>query len=450
MTADLRASGPASPAPAARPGLLGIWALDLIYTVIVLIPLKLYTLWQMVAKGRHRRSWFGKWGFGLARATRGIASGGIWVHAVSVGEARAALPVVEALQCRYPGTHIQISTTTETGQDTARKIFPGLPVLWFPYDISFNIARWFRRLQPRLIILMEGDLWPNFNRLAARRGIPVVLVNGKISDRTARRYARAMRSPLAPLTRAMWRPLRAVCVQSELDRERCLPMVSDPSALHVTGNVKFDFTPPPITDDQRAQWRTHLGLKENQPVIIAGSTHPTEETLLVHALGAVRLSHPETHLIIVPRHPERFGDVVHEMSETGLRVQRWTHADGTGAHITVVDEMGLLQSLYSLATVAVVGGSFVDVGGHNILEPAAFGVPVVFGPHMHAQRAMRMVLLDAKGGLQVAPDDLGQVLTELIGDESRRRRLGENGRAAVQASQGSAERCVEIIDALLR
>ncbi|MBN1476173.1 3-deoxy-D-manno-octulosonic acid transferase [Candidatus Sumerlaeota bacterium] len=435
-----------------QPSLLGLALVDLGYALAFPFVMP-YLLWCMAVKGKHRHSLWGQWGIGLARATRGFQGPSIWVHAVSVGEVRAAVPVVRRLRERFPDDRIVITTTTETGQSTAREIFGDDLVWWYPWDFSFIIARWFRALRPRLVIIMEVDLWPNFVRIAARRGVPVAVVNGKLSDKTHRRYGRLMRLGMKTLVHRMWQRVSALCVQTDLDRDRFLPLAADPAIVHVTGNVKFDFATPEISDADRRGWRDRMGLRDGQPVIVVGSTHRSEEALALDAFARVRARHPDAHLILVPRHPERFDEVAGLVEHSPFSGQRWSQARGEGADITVVDEMGLLQGLYSLATVAVVAGSFVPVGGHNILEPAQFGVPVLFGPHMHAQRGMRRVILRADAGIQISECDgemLARTLMDLLADPDRRRRMGECGIRAVEESRGSAERSVEIVGALIR
>jgi 3-deoxy-D-manno-octulosonic-acid transferase len=435
-----------------RPSLLGLVLVDLGYTLAFPFVMP-YMLWTMAVKGKHRRSLWGQWGIGLARATQGFQGPSIWVHAVSVGEVRAAVPVVRQLRERFPDHRIVITTTTETGQGTAREIFGDDLVWWYPWDFSFITARWYRALQPSLVIIMEVDIWPNFVRIAARRRVPVVVINGKLSDKTHRRYGRLMRWGLRMLALRVWQRVSALCVQTELDRERFLPLAADPAIVHVTGNVKFDFATPEISDEDCRGWRDRMGLRDDQPVIVVGSTHRSEEELLLHAFAHVRERHPEAHLILVPRHPERFDEVAGLVAQSPFTCQRWTQAHGEGADITVVDEMGLLLGLYSLATVAVVAGSFVSIGGHNILEPAQFGVPVVFGPHMHSQRGMRRVILNAEAGIQIPEIDgeaIAGTLVDLLSDPERRRQMGQRGLQAVEGSRGSAKRSVDIVEALMR
>ncbi|NUP89028.1 MAG: 3-deoxy-D-manno-octulosonic acid transferase [Candidatus Sumerlaeia bacterium] len=442
--------GPAQDTPASRrPSAAGTLLFDAAY-LLILPFLTVHALWSMAVRGRHRRSFPGKWGVGLARATRGVTRPSIWVHAVSVGEVRAAKPLVAELARRFPSHSVVLTTTTETGLDTARELYPGSLVWWFPFDLSVNVRRWFRRLRPVIVIIVELDLWPNVVRLAARRGVPVAAVNAKLSDRSCRRYQSLLRGPLAPLIHAMWRPLRLVCVQTDLDRERMAPLVPETAAIHVTGNIKLDFPSPQISAEDRAAWRRRLRVREDQALIVAGSTHAGEEALLLSAVAAVRQAHPGVHLLLVPRHPERFAEVAGMADASGLGAQRWTSPASGAVSVTVVDTMGVLLGLYSLATVAVVCGSFVPVGGHNILEPAQFGVPVVFGPHTHAQRGLVKLLLEAGGGHQVTADKLAETLTRLLADPSECLRLGQAGREAVLRNQGSTARCLDLISPLIR
>lgn len=435
-------------APVPRPGLALSLILDLAY-LLLMVPVSLYHFYTMIFKKKHRQSHWGQWGVGLDAALRDYPGGGIWIHAISVGEARAAQPVVAAIRKHHPNMPIFISTTTETGQATARGLFSDCKVWWFPWDISFVIARWMRRVRPELVIILENDLWPNFVRSAVRRGTPVTMINGKISDRTSRRYQRLLHSPLASLVKVMWGGISALCVQTGLDRERIVPLVGDASRVHVTGNVKFDFPPPQISVSDQEQWRKHIGLVEGQPVIVAGSTHGGEERVVLQAFQRVRTHHPNCHLLVVPRHPERFDEVTAFLAESDFSVQRWSQSRGDRADITVVDQMGLLTGLYSIATVAVVCGSFTKIGGHNILEPAQFGIPVIYGPHMHAQRGMKRILERAKGGLQVEASDLGPAIDRLLADPEERHEVGEAARSAVLNTRGSAERSVDVVRVLL-
>ena len=415
---------------------------DLLYLMStpVLLP---YLGWRRVARGKYTESARGMRGQWLpaGEAARPFRNGSIWIHAVSVGEVTAARAIAPGLRRLLPELPLVVSTVTETGQRTAREAFPDDHITYFPADLSRNVARFQQTFQPRIFVLLETEIWPNFLTLAARRGTPCFMVNGKLSERSFPRYRR-FRGVLRPALDA----LRGICTQTRLDAERFGALGIPPGRIRVTGNCKFDVAYPTLTEEERTGMMAEFGMDPGRVWIVAGSTHPGEERVMLRALGEVRGSVPEAGLVLCPRHPERFEEVARQAAEAGWRVGRASRAgEVADPEVVVLDRMGVLARTYGLGRVAVVAGSFGRVGGHNLLEAAAHGVPVVYGPAMHAQREIVRLFEQAGAGVQVEPAGLGGELGRLMTDEAARQQEGDRSLRAVAASRGSADRALEAI-----
>lgn len=380
----------------------------------------------------------------------------IWVHSVSVGEVAAAEPLVRALGKRFPGHEVVVTTSTTTGQAVALRKFPDKRVSYFPIDFSWAVKRVFDALRPSLVVLVELELWPNFLFEARRRGVPVVVVNGRISERSFRRYSWAR--SLAFLRRFL--PLEGVaryCVQTEQYASRFERLGVEPGKIVVTGSMKYDnVLTAATTAEAAAEARAALGLEPGSVVWIAGSTHSPEERLLVEVFQRLRASRPELRLVVAPRHNERAAEVRQLVEAAGLvPVLRSEQKNGGGARpqgsssVVIVDTLGELSRLYAAADLVFVGGSLIPHGGQNILEPAALGKPVLFGPH--AQNFQESVdrLLAARGAIQVASaTELEARLAELLADPELARSLGARALAAIEAAKGATDRTVAVLEQL--
>ena len=365
-----------------------------------------------------------------------------WVHAVSVGEAIAAAPLLEGLRRAYPALPLVVSTVTETGARVVRDRFAGLAThRYFPVDFASVTRRVIGSIGPAFFVCMETELWPNTLRALAARGVPTMIANGRLSDRSFRRY-RLVRT-------AMRRVLADVSVfgmQSAEDARRVIALGAPPERVVVTGNLKAE----PLADPAGAVdlWHRLLGLAADQPVWIAGSTHRGEEEAVLDAHCRALLDRPNLALVLAPRHPERVGEVVGVLKARGIASVRRSDlpARRSPGAVIVLDTVGELAQLYAIADVVFVGGSLAPLGGHNMLEPALRGKPVLFGPHTHNFREAASVLVSSGGGLVVHDaGELGAELKRLLADGGLRARLGAAGRDAVIARHGAVRATLDLI-----
>ena len=375
-----------------------------------------------------------------------VRSGGIWVHAVSVGESIAAAPMVRELLKRYPALPITVTCMTPTGSEQIRKLFGGqVGHAYLPYDLPWLQRRLLRRLQPKIGIIMETELWPNLVAEAGRARVPLVLANARLSARSARGYQR-----VGALVRPMFAALDWVAVQSQAEALRFIELGVGREQMQVTGSIKFDFRPDPQQVQQAQELRARWG--SDRPVWIAASTHAGEDEQVLRAHRQVLDTLPDALLILVPRHPERFDSVARQVSETGFGMVRRSSGALPAAdqQVLVGDTMGELVFLYACADLAFVGGSLVPNGGHNYLEPAALGLPVLSGPHRFNFTEISE-LLEGAGALQVVADKtaLAVAVQQWLQDSPARQRAGQAGQAVVADNQGALERLLQGIDRLL-
>lgn len=376
----------------------------------------------------------------------------IWVHAVSVGEVLAARPILEALKERYPGLRLYLSTTTAAGQQLARRQMPAADaVFYFPLDFSRVVRRVLDRVRPRLLVLMEGEIWPNLLRECRRRDIRTAIVNGRVSERSFRRYRLVSRM----LGRVL-ADVDAFCMQSEESARRIIALGADRGRVAMTGSLKFDAValPAPAPHGRpRDRALRFFRLSPQRPVVVAGSTMRGEELPVLRAFRRVKATAPEALLLLAPRHADRFTEVVHIARGEGFAVVQRTElaidAEPT-ADVVVLDTIGELAQLYQLATVAFVGGSLVPTGGHNILEPAVHGRPVLFGPSMSNFAEIAESFLAHQAAVQLRDArDLEETLAALMGDPVRRAGLGAAARALVDAHRGASAKTLDVLASLL-
>jgi len=379
---------------------------------------------------------FGRLGDGLPTEPR------CWVHAVSVGESAAAVPLVEAIHRRWPELGIVVSTITPTGARIVADRLAGTAVhRYFPLDLPGPVRRALEAARPRFFIAIETELWPNFLRALARRRIPSMIANGRISDRSFRRYLRVrwlMRRVLADIS--------VFAMQSEEDARRIVALGAPPSRVVVTGNLKSDLVPEAEPAD--AAWRERLGLDATDRLWIAGSTHRGEEAIVLDAFLRARARCPGLSLLVAPRHPERAAEVEDLIRERGLtpaRRSRLPAGRAPGA-VVILDTVGELAALYGLAEVVFVGGSLVPIGGHNVLEPAMRGKPVLYGPHTSNFREGAERLQRSGGGIVVKDGlELERELSLLLEDHELARRTGDAARAAFAGRAGAVHATLELI-----
>jgi 3-deoxy-D-manno-octulosonic-acid transferase len=376
----------------------------------------------------------------------------IWIHAVSVGEVLTARALLPDLRERYPHLRLFLSTTTITGQQVARSNLQYVDdVFYFPFDLRPIVNRTIRLVRPRLLIMMETEIWPNVLRACRQARIRTVLVNGRISSRSYPRYRLArvfLRRVLADVDR--------FCMQSEESARRIIDIGADRARVSVTGSLKFDsLDGPDASSGGRRRHRVlrYFRMAPDRPVIIAASTLKGEEEPVLDAFRQVRATWGRALLVIAPRKPERFDDVDRLARRAGWHVVRRTELAVDAeprADVVVLDTIGELAQLYQVATAVFVGGSLVDAGGHNILEPAVYGKPIVFGPHMQNFAEIARTFIEHHGAVEVrSAADLATCLVDLLGDPVRRASLGAAARALVEANRGAKAKSLAVIAQLL-
>ena len=365
----------------------------------------------------------------------------LWLHTVSVGEAQAAEPLVRRLQVHYPGLPIVMTTTTPTGADRVRSLFGDSVIhAYFPYDLPFTVRRFLDRINPRLLVMMETEVWPNLLALCEQRGVATILANARLSEKSARGYAR-----LGQFTRQTFQRVSLVATQSPADAERFLGLGAIPDRVRVTGSIKFDVRSPASLQEQAEALRRSWG---GRPVWVAASTREGEDEQVLDAHRKVLQALPQALLILVPRHPERFDRVAQLCRRQNFSMERRSQDTlcNPETQVFLGDTMGELPQFLAAADVAFVGGSLVPTGGHNVLEPAALGLPVVFGPHMYNFAMASRMLLAEGAAMQVASaDSLAAVVVNWLTDASLRAQYGERGLRVVEANRGALDRLYDII-----
>jgi 3-deoxy-D-manno-octulosonic-acid transferase len=411
------------------------YSLGLVGGVAAASPLLLARL----ARGRYRRIAAARLGLGSAWLPR-VEPGGIWVHALSVGEVRSALPLLRALGRRFPGLPRCLSVATAQGLAVAREELAGSQVAVFvrPLDLPWAAERLARRLRPRLAVLVEGDIWPGWQWALGRAGAPRLLVNGRVSPRTFWAYRRAGR-----LARGLFEGFERILVQTRVDERRLQAIGVPHERLAVGGNLKFDSAPPALEPAGREELARELGMA-GRPVLVAGSTHPGEEEPVLDALVALRQRHPGLALVLAPREVSRGSEAVRLARARGLAAARASRgAPAAGTQVVVLDVLGRLAEAYSLGRAAFVGGSLAPVGGHNLLEPAAQGVPAVFGPHTHNFLEMARELEAAGGGRRIQEGrELARAWGELLDRPGLAREMGAAAREFCRSHRGAVRRSV--------
>ncbi len=412
-----------------------------LYLIAPLVVLRL--LWRSRKAPDYRQRIGERFGFFPHLSKKGY----IWLHSVSVGETIAAAPLVKQLLATYPDLPLLITTTTPTGSAQVKKLFGDqVAHVYAPYDLPGAVQRFLARTQPRLALIMETELWPNLFHYCHRQGVPVVVANARLSERSAKGYGK-----LRALTAQTLACVTQVAAQGEDDGQRFLALGLRQDQLTITGSLKFDLTVAASVQEQ-GQVLRRVTLGAERPVWLAASTHQGEDEQLLDALAEVRQQVADALLVLVPRHPERFDSVVELCRQRGLNVVRRSERRGCNAEtdVFVADSMGEMMLLLAASDVCFMGGSLIEHGGHNILEPAALGKPVVFGPSMYNFAVISKLFIAEGAARQVADrHELAQVLVQWLTNVVLADEFGQRGRAVVDANRGALQRLLRLLAAIL-
>lgn len=405
-----------------------------------------YHFYRSVSRGR-RPAFAERFGFiPKERLARLEAGGTIWVHAVSVGETIAVKPLLKAMKESFPKIRIVLSNVTETGRSIAEKTAGIDQCIYFPFDYRFAAKRALTQVRPCLVVIVETEIWPNFLRITHEMGVPALLVNGRISDRSLGRYL-AMRKFFRPVLAN----LAALCMQTAEDADRIIAIGAEPGRVHITGNLKYDIPVNAPTEEKKKELRSICKIPDGIMVITAGSTHAGEEETILAAYRQLLAGGRECLLVLAPRHPERGGEVAELIRNCGMPFTVRSALDRReglfrSGEVLLVDTVGELMRFYAVSDIVFVGGSLAATGGHNILEPASLGAPVLFGPHMQNFRESASLLLACGGGFQVRDgEELTALLQILLDDETKRRATGLNGMRLLLENSGATEMQMEVI-----
>lgn len=370
----------------------------------------------------------------------------IWLHAVSVGEVEAAFPLTQKIQKHFPQYSLLITTTTPTGSSRVKSLF-GETVnhVYLPFDLPISMRRFYHFFNPLISIVMETEIWPNFFYYGAHYDVPIIIVNARLSQKSTARYAQFpsfVRSTLAHTS--------LIAAQSRTDADRFIEIGAEAKKLTITGNIKFDLVLPKNLYQQSEHLRKKVFIE--RPVLIAASTHEGEDAQVLDAFAAIKIEYPELLLILVPRHPERFDAVAALCRGSGFSVVRRSNdlACSPKTDVFLGDTLGELKLFYAASDIAFVGGSLMETGGHNVLEPAALGIPVIVGPHTFNFEEISHLLVEAEAAIRVNDrSELANAIKNLLADKILREKIGENGRRFVEENRGAVDKTFECIAKVL-
>jgi 3-deoxy-D-manno-octulosonic-acid transferase len=421
--------------------------------LILLIP---YFVFKMITLKKYTGGLGERFGRISRAKTNGLEGGPVvWVHAVSVGETKAVLPVIKLLKERHPDIRVLFSTITKTGQSIAGTEGTGLidALIYYPLDLTWVVRDMIRNIKPALYVVVEKEVWPNIIRVMEEHAVPVAVVNGTISQKSFKRFKR-FKFFFAEIFGGM----SFFGARTEGDRKKAVEAGVRGEKAVTTGNVKFDLTPPRLDPSALESLKAAVGGGggsgggEAKKIIVAGSTHPGEEEMVIEAFIKLKNIEPDVRLVLAPRHPERFAEAESIVKKSGLGYSKRSTGKGApGADVLLLDTMGELMNVYSLGDVALVGGSFVPgIGGHNLLEPAYFARPVLYGPYLTTYLGMAEMLEAGGGGVRVeGADGLYRGLKDLLSNDILRKKTGENARKVVESNRGAVERTVEALERFL-
>jgi len=406
-----------------------------------------YFLCKLIFTEKHRMSLSQRFG----KLPQSLMADGksVWIHAVSVGEVAAAMPFIDEFRKAFPDYRILLSTVTATGNQFAKKIKNIDGLFFFPFDYSFAVKKAIAHISPNIFITFETEIWPNFLKSAQDMNIPCILINGRISPDSFKHYKKTKF-----FFKHILKNFSAFCMQTEQDRTRILELGAEKRKVRVTGNTKFDaLVSNEENTDIKNKFIKNFGIKENDRVIIAGSTHKGEEEKVLDAFQYICQKVSNVLLILAPRHPERFGEVTKLLKDRNIDYILRSTLDKTKREkqqVIILDTIGELSKLYTIADVVFIGGSLVPSGGHNVIEPASLGKPVVFGPYMYNFTESAKLLLECKGAIQI-PNGAGLTacLLKLVLNPEYAEQIGGIAKRAVQENKGASKRNLEIISGFL-
>jgi 3-deoxy-D-manno-octulosonic-acid transferase len=424
---------------------------NILLTVLAVIALPLLPVLYFLGK-RYSMGLAERFGF-YSQEIRSSAKNrrSLWIHAASVGESLAAARLAEEMKGRFPHQKILVSTFTQTGYETARRALPDVSVIFLPLDHPWIVKRALAALEPGLIVFLETEIWPNLLRLAHRAGIPTVLLSGRLSPRSFKRYSR-----LSRFFRRVLQNFTIMGMQTEEDAGRAKRLGADPRKVIVTGNLKLAASKSaPGDENERPRFLDSSGACDHRrPMLVAGSSHEGEEEILLDVFRLVRQSFPDLQMILAPRHPQRFAQVEKLLRTSGLNFAKKSELDGRcwpQQEVFLLDTIGDLADFYAIGDIAFVGGSLVDAGGHNLLEPARFRRPVLFGPYMANFAAVAAEMREKGGGVEVrGATDLAREIGELLRDPKKRLAMGEQAYHVAIDSSGVGERASELLSLYLQ
>lgn len=421
--------------------------MTIVYDFIYLIAAMLY-LPALIFKGKHRAGFLQRFGFYSKDLKQRMQNETfpVWLHAVSVGEIKAAAPLIKQLKDDYPGIKLVISTITPTGNKVAAELASRDDiVIYFPFDLSWVVNKVFSIISPKLLLILETEIWPNAIKIASKKQVKIVIANGRISDRAFPRYKRG-----AFILKSRIRRIDLLCMQSAVDAKRIIELGANEKRVHVIGNIKFD---------QLAKTEKHdlpdIGLAQSERLIVAGSTHYNEEEQIIEVFKKLKNEHKDVRLLIAPRHPHRVNEIIAILETQGMSSVLISQL-GKGSipvkqeDVFILDVMGVLTDYYDLAEIVFMGGSLIKHGGQNPIEPASCGKPIVFGPHMFNFTEVVRLFLDNNAAICVKDaDELHNCLNELLTSKEKRDNLGLQAKEIVKQNKGSVQRTMELLKGII-
>ena len=402
---------------------------------------------QRFSSGKYRKSLPFKLGFKFPDFSK-VKTTSIWIHAGSVGETKAAIAFAKIAKESLPNTSIVFSTTTETGLDEVKRSMPFLDeVFYLPFDFSWILRKYFKKLKPNLLVLVESDLWPNLLNIAKQNSAKTLLINGKLSEKSFKRHML-----LKGLSSMLFRDIDMCCIQNEEYMDRFLKIGVGEKKLKICGNLKFDTPRKSSSKLDLKKFKAKLGILPQHKVITIGSTHHNEESMLLQAVGPLLQQDHNLKVILVPRHPERFLDVEKYLQEHHREYLKYTSGQAATGYekILLIDAMGMLNQCYEISDIAIVAGSYVNIGGHNLLEPIEYGVPVLFGPYVHAQKELAKLVMDAEVGHKKELSALSDAIRSYLYSENSKELHTAKCELFLAHCRGSSKKCWLEAEKLLR